>query len=256
MEAPTSAPAESNDRKEIIIIAVAGVVIILCICSLLAVAGYFFYTDLKSRPTIQPEPTPKTLVKTPVPPQGKLLFEETFDTNDNQWAEGTFNDEYGKTDFTINGKYVWAVTAAKGVNQKSWADKAPSVQDFIVSVDATHTAGTQNASYGILFRITDADNLYYFAISDVGDYYLGSLTNGEWSTLIDWTETPYIHPNATNTLKVKSIGDELTLYINDNAVDRIQDSAHAEGTSGIAIELYDAGDKSNFEFDNFSMTAP
>jgi hypothetical protein len=256
MENPPNNPPESNDRKEIGVIVAIGVIVVICICCLLAVAGYYLYKDLNSSSIAGAERTPEVIIATSQPTQETVLFEDQFDSNTNQWTEGPFEDEYGQANFKINGKYAWEVVAEKGVNQKSWAENAPTVQDFIASVEATHLSGAENASYGILFRVKDTNNLYYFAISDVGYYYTGALSNGEWTTLIDWTETPLIHANATNTLKVKGIGDELTFYINDTVVDRIQDNTHTEGTTGIAIELYAAGDKSSFEFDNFILTAP
>lgn len=261
MENPPINSAESNDKKEIIVIAAIGIVFILCVCCLLAVAGYFLFNDLnsssKNTPETTPEAiTPEAIIATSLPVQEKALFKDLFDSNTNQWTEGTFEDEYGKTTFKIDGKYAWDVSATKGVNQKSWAENAPIVEDFIASVDATHVSGADNASYGILFRVEDTNNLYYFAISDVGYYYTGSLTDGKWTTLIDWTETPYIHANARNSLKVIGIGDELTFYVNDTAVDRIQDKTHTKGTAGIAVELYNAGDQSSFEFDNFTLASP
>jgi hypothetical protein len=256
METPPSAPRESNDRKEIIVIVAIGIIVILCICCLLAIAGYYLYNDLNSSAKIEAGTTPEVITATSKPAQDQVLLDDNFDSNANQWTEGSFDDEYGKTTFVINGKYVWDIVAKKGVNQKSWAETAPMVKDFISSVDATHVSGAENASYGILFKIKDTNNLYYFAISDLGYYYAGSLTDGKWTTLIDWTETTLIHVNASNALKVIGIGDEITFYINDTVVDRIQDNAHAEGTSGIGVELYDTGDKSNFEFDNFILTTP
>jgi hypothetical protein len=256
METPPIVYRESNDKKEIVVIVAIGVIVIICICFMLAVAGYFLYKDLNSSSKIEAGKTPEVVTATTQATKEQLLFADNFDSNANQWNEGSFDDEYGKTTFVINGKYVWDIVAKKGVNQKSWAENAPSVKDFIASIDATHVSGAENASYGILFRIKDTNNLYYFAISDLGYYYAGSLTDGKWTTLIDWTETKLIHVNATNALKVIGIGDELTFYINDAVVDRIQDNAHTEGTSGIGIELYDAGAKSNFEFDNFILTTP
>jgi hypothetical protein len=246
----------TEDNKTLPIIITIGVIFVVCICCLLTVAGYYLYKDLKLSPTSTPVPSPEVLLETPIAVSDAPVFQDQFDSNANEWTVGTYEDEYGKTDFEINGTYSWDVSAAKGVNQKSWASKAPSVQDFIASVDATHPSGKDNAAFGILFRVQNTNNLYYFAISDVGYYYTGLLQDGKWTTLIDWTETSYIHPGQQNSIKVKGIGDELTFYINDNAVDRIQDSTFTQGTAGLAIELYDAGNQSTFVFDNFLISNP
>jgi len=119
-----------------------------------------------------------------------------------------------------------------------------------------HISGAENASYGLLFRVVDTDNLYYFSISDVGYYYVGLLENGVWTTLIDWTETTFINVKSSNTLKVTGTGDEFVFFINSAEVERLQDSTHPSGTAGLAIELYDSGDVSTFEFDNFIIETP
>lgn len=262
MEKPTNNPTENNDRKEISIIIAIGVIVVVCICCLILVASYFGYNDLKTTSLFGNKTSTETINPISQPPATSLpdninsQFEDGFDSNQNKWEEGTFEDEYGSVDFVINGQYDWDVVADKAVNQKSWAEDAPIVDDFIVSVDATHVNGAENASYGILFRVKDTNNLYYFGISDGGYYYVGLLNDGEWITLIDWTDTSYIIVNAVNNLKVKGIGDEFTFYINDTVVDRIQDSTFSEGTTGLSIELYEVGDKSKFEFDNFLLTSP
>jgi hypothetical protein len=255
MEENPQIQPESNDRKEIYVIIAVGVIIIACICCLLAVAGYALYQDLPTNIFPQ-ESAVVSVAATPAPVIRKGAFAESFNSNRNGWTEGFYEDEYGTIDYTVNGTYLWTVVADQGVNQKSWATDAPVVEDFTAKVDVTHVSGSENASYGLLFRLEDAENLYYFCISDVGFYYAGLLENGVWITLIDWTETTTINVNSANTLKVVGNGNEFTFYINDTEVDSLRDSTHSSGTAGLAIELYDAGDQSTFEFDNFTIESP
>lgn len=246
---------EPNDRKEVYVIIAVGVIFIACICCLLAVAGYALYQDLPTN-LFPPESTSVNAADTPSPAIQEEAFNESFNANRNGWTEGFYEDEYGTIDYTINGKYLWTVAADLGVNQKSWATDAPVVEDFTVKVDATHVSGAENASYGLLFRLVDAENLYYFCISDVGYYYVGLLENGVWTTLIDWTETTTVNANSSNTLKVVGKGSQFTFSVNGTEVDSLNEGTHSSGTVGLAIELYDAGDQSMFEFDNFTMESP
>ncbi len=251
MENPPVASAESNDRKEISVLIALGVIVIVCICCLLAVAGYALYSDIST--SFLRERTP---ARDDAPVQTGITFGEEFSSNRNDWSEGFFEDEYGTINYTVNGLYAWDVVATKGVSQKSWATAAPYVDDFTVTVESTHVGGAEDASYGLLFRIADIDNLYYFCISDVGYYYAGLLQNGEWTTLIDWTETSTINVNSLNTLKVVGEGDKFTFFVNGIMVDSVRDSSHPSGTAGLSIELYNAGDESSFEFDNFVLSSP
>lgn len=255
MEEKSQIQPESNDRKEVYVIIAVGVIIIACICCLLSVAGYALYQDLPTNFFPQGS-TIETVADTPAPVVQQEAFNESFNSNRNGWTEGFYEDEYGTIDYTINGIYQWVVVAEQGVNQKSWATDAPVVEGFTTTVDATHASGAENASYGLLFRVVDAENLYYFCISDVGYYYAGLLENGVWTTLIDWTETTTVNVNSPNTLKVVGDGDQFTFYVNGTEVDSLRDSTHQSGSAGLAIELYDAGDQSTFEFDNFTIEGP
>ena len=253
-ETPVSRP-ESSDRVEITLIIAVGVIVIVCICCLLGIAGYALYKDLPS--TIFPDKSAvEAKAETPTPGMTGEKFSDSFNSNRNDWTEGFFEDEYGTIDYKIDGVYTWDVVAKQGVNQKSWASSAPLVDDFLASADMLHISGAENASYGLLFRVVDTDNLYYFSISDVGYYYVGLLESGVWTTLIDWTETTFINVKSSNTLKVTATGDEFVFFINSAEVERLQDSTHPSGTAGLAIELYDSGDVSTFEFDNFIIETP
>ena len=249
------ASSESNDRKEIYIIAVVGVVFLACVCCLISIAGYFLYKDIA--PSLgSPQSTRTATVEPSSSAMGKESFTDSFNSNRSGWSEGSFEDEYGTIDYVVDGTYTWDVVAAQGVNQKSWAKSAPIVYDFTASSDVTHVSGAENASYGMIFRVVDDQNLYYFCISDVGYYYVGLLSEGTWTTLIDWKETDVINVNSSNTLKVVGKGDQFTFFINDHEVEAIHEGTLPSGTAGLAIELYDAGDVSTFEFDNFSLESP
>ena len=255
MEEKPQPQTETNDSKELYIILAVGVIIIACICCLLAVAGYALYQDLPT--SIFPQGATDILeAVTPAPVIQDKPFNESFNSNRNGWTEGAYEDEYGTTDYTINGTYLWDIVAEQGVNYKSWATEAPVVDDFTSSVDVTHVSGAENASYGLVFRVVDAENLYYFCISDVGYYYAGLLEKGTWTTLIDWTETSTINVFSSNTLKVVGNENQFTFYVNGSVVDSLSDSTHPSGTAGLAIELYDPGDQSLFEFDNFKIETP
>ena len=188
-----------------------------------------------------------------------MPFIDDFTSNTNNWLDGTNTTDYGTITYTIDGSYTWEVSAKKPVEYTSWATEAPIVENFVVSVDATHVSGAKNASFGIAFRVTDNDNKYYFGTSeyDGGEYYVGLCKDGNWVTLVDWQKTTSIKINALNNLKVVGEGDEFTFYINDFKVMHIKDSSLTQnGTAGLAVDLYNAGDTSTVEFDNFSITTP
>jgi eukaryotic-like serine/threonine-protein kinase len=208
--------------------------------------------------TVTPSPTPiPTQVVTPTPKSGgDLVFFDEFNSNTYGWAEGKFTDDSGTFTFTMNGSYTWEFDITKPHNRRTWAKQAPSVENFITSVDATHDSGAENASYGIVFRVKDNNNFYTFLIADNGYYYIGLLKDGKWTTLVDWKKTTTINANALNQLKVTGKGDEFAFYINDREINQVKDGSLPKGTAGLVVELYNAGDTSTFEFDNFAINNP
>jgi eukaryotic-like serine/threonine-protein kinase len=206
---------------------------------------------------VTPSPTPtatKVVTPTSKPGNGSIFFDE-FNSNTNGWVVGTFTDDSGTFTYTMNGSYKWEFVIKKGQFRRVWAKQAPIVEDFTVSVDATHVSGSENASYGIVFRGKDNNNFYNFLINK--DYYfIGLLKDGKWTTLVDWKNTTKINANALNQLKVIGKGDEFTFYINDQKIDQVKDGSLPKGTAGLVVELYNAGDTSTFEFDNFTLKNP
>ena len=98
--------------------------------------------------------------------------------------------------------------------------------------------------------------MYYFAIREYRWYSFSVLDNNEWTTLIDWTENSAIRHGEVNRLTVLAEGSHFVFFINDQYVGEADDSRLSRGRAGVAIELYNAGDKATFEFDNFKLLAP
>jgi hypothetical protein len=242
----------SGNQAGIAICAVVGIIVLSCVCCcvcyFLSLSGFFLYNVMSTSQGDIPLPAQSA--------NSKILFSDTFDSNINGWAEGTFPGEFGTITYVINGGYWWNVNAAKPVNHRSWPDQGSNLVDFITEVDATHLSGATDSSYGIVYRLVNDSNMYYFCISDLGYYAVWLLKDDNWITLIDWTETDYINVKGLNKLEVIGMGDEFSFFINDNGVGRIQDSSLPTGATGLAVELYDDGDTAAFKFDNFKISTP
>lgn len=73
-----------------------------------------------------------------------------------------------------------------------WSLTDIELADFHLEFDVNHIAGPVLNSNGLIFRLTDEDNFYYFAISSDGYYALFKVVENEWSYLVDWTRTDAI----------------------------------------------------------------
>lgn len=185
----------------------------------------------------------------------ELIIDDPFDSNENEWLVESSDDEYALISYEITeGKYRWDTTAHQSFIGWVWPDMEP-LTDFHLSVELEQVNGPDTADYGVVFREDKDSNFYYFGISDSGSYALYVFFE-EWDTLIDWTGTDLINPDAANRITVIANGSHFTFFINDQYVTDFSDDQIPEGTVALAVELSDEGDQAVFEFDNFELRAP
>jgi len=190
------------------------------------------------------------------PEHWPVTFCDTFNVNVNEWYTGNYEGDLVTGDKLITGgRYRWDATALDDVIW--WGiPEISSVTDFYLTVEARRVSGVEDGQYGVIFRRADSDNYGLFKIED-SQYFKFSLRyEGEWYTVIDWTETTAIRPGETNRLTVLAEGFHYTFYINDQYVGEANEDRLSQGEAGVAIELLDAGDTAVFEFDNFEVRAP
>jgi hypothetical protein len=190
------------------------------------------------------------------PPGWRVILCDTFNTNRNDWPLGDYEGEraIGNRSLT-GGQLVWEAEALDDVIWWAVPDVS-SVFDFYLTVDTRRTGGNKDAQYGVIFRKADGDNYGLFKIKDSQHFKLSLRHEGEWDTVIDWTEATAIRPGDPNRLTVLAEGSHYTFYINDQYVGEADDDRLSRGQAGLAVELLDAGDTATFEFDNFEVRAP
>jgi len=194
------------------------------------------------------------------PPQAAgwpIVFSASFgDPDVDGWPTGDYSDErlIGNRQIA-EGKYRWDAEALDGVIWWSIPD-GPSVSDFHLTVSARRISGVADGQYGLIFRRADRDNYGLFKIEDSQYFKFSARHDGEWDTVIDWTETSAIRPVGANRLTVIAEGSHFTFYVNDEFIGEADDDRLSPGETGVAIELLDAGDAAIFEFDDFELRAP
>ncbi|MFQ6100342.1 MAG: serine/threonine-protein kinase [Anaerolineae bacterium] len=185
-----------------------------------------------------------------------IVLYDDFSAEVNDWPTGDYSDELVEGNRQItSGQYHWEAAALGGVVWWSIPEIA-SVSDLYLTVEAKRTSGNTDSQYGLLFRRVDRDNYYIFRIRDDGDYQFRTRYEGEWETLIDWTESDLIQPGGLNRLTVVAQGSHFTFYIDDQYVDEYDDSRLSSGRSGLLLGFNEAGDTAVFEFDDFELRAP
>jgi serine/threonine protein kinase len=220
-------------------------------------------TSIPDEPT--PTPTTSSLAVTdptmepiPLAPglDGEILFEDDFSANRNDWFTGDHSDEYGLTNSEFaNGRYRISQEAKQGVfiwNSLPETD----FEHFVMSVEArpVEQQVATPFAYGLTFREeVDNGDLYLFEIDTDGSYSVSLSQDGKWETLIGTTGLQAIKPEGPNQLTVKAVGPALTFYINGEEAATIEDDTLSRGAIGLALELYNEGDKASVDFDNLTI---
>jgi hypothetical protein len=248
------------------------------------IAQYFPSSTVTASPTLPPTPTqPATATSTSTPTpdltateemlQGtdiaqsalgtvtnavdswRVVMTDTFDSNKNDWLNEESEDEFAKVNYQIiDGKYKWDVLTKKSFI--GWVRAgSKSFGDFFVSFDIQQVSGPSTADAGVVFREDNDGNFYYFGINNNGEYMLYKYA-GEWTTLIDLTETDLIQVNEPNRITVIGEGSQFTFFINDQYLTSITDEHISKGNVALAVEMLDENDEGIFEFDNLELRAP
>ena len=104
-------------------------------------------------------------------------------------------------------------------------------------------AGPLNNEFGVIFRLGDENNFYFYSLSSDGYYHLRKLVDGEWETLIDWTESTAINTGeaSANVLGLLAEGPQISLLVNGTVLDSVADDAFAQGSLALGVGTIDEG---------------
>jgi uncharacterized repeat protein (TIGR01451 family) len=134
------------------------------------------------------------------------------------------------------------------------------VTDYSVEADMRRYSGSTTA-YGLIFGWQDWDHLYVFMVEPAYQYYSvwrrAFPGDPYWVPLVDWTPSSYINPvNTTNHLKVEHDGSQITVYVNNQFLATVNDSAY---TGCLQVGLYVSTDPASpsvpatVRYDNFQV---
>jgi len=148
----------------------------------------------------------------------RLLLEETFDTNTNNWpVQWTSDDEsiYYQSDL-FQQQYL--IFAERKQGTRPFVRRAIDFSvgpRFQITVD-TKQEGNPNSDCGLILATQDDTDRVWFAIDALDGKFsvLRSDEGGNWTNLIDWTASPAVLSGQANQLSL--IGDSSTLFFSVN----------------------------------------
>ncbi|MCE5257709.1 MAG: hypothetical protein LLG44_01435 [Chloroflexi bacterium] len=181
--------------------------------------------------------------------QGELVYSDDFSDSATGWDEWEGDSSLASY---RDGKYVIELTNSASM---AWGNAYQSFDDFIITVEASKTSGSDDNAMGLVLRYQDSDNFYVFAVSSDGMYTFGYYLDNEWYPVIDWTTSDLINQGESeNVLGAAAVGDHFILAINDTIVEDIYDSTFADGDIGLMGGANSEGGI-EFAYDNVNVWA-
>ncbi|MGA9396994.1 MAG: hypothetical protein WBV22_01935, partial [Anaerolineaceae bacterium] len=159
--------------------------------------------------------TPITPPTDPVTWLGTPTWRDTFNGTNNFY---TTSDE--NIQFSYSGD-AFSMTALSAGGWHSWSLGNRRISNFYLEALFKVGACSGNDKYGLVFRAPDTSQGYFYGVSCDGKF--GLIRWDSMSQLIDWKPAVSLHagPNQSNRVGVMARGNELTLYINGEQVDKI-----------------------------------
>lgn len=187
-----------------------------------------------------------------------FLFADNFDEgNVCGWVE---YDDRSERVTVENGTLQMTVNTTGFM---AWTNPRNNFTDVEINAQTRQLSGPDNNAFGTICRYLDEDNFYLFLISGDGYYAIGKFQTGSSQIQYLTGESPnhFIasdHINqgtATNQLRVRCIGNQLSLFVNGFLLEQVTDTSFESGDIGLAATVWEPGALS-VEFDNVQVTLP
>ena len=190
-------------------------------------------------------PTPSPLVPTPTVPNWPVVLADDFDDPASGFMRSS--DERSRLSYE-DGQYSIGVIPENSV---AWSSRSGYLLDFVMEVAVSADAEVGFA--GLVFHKQGDSRFYAFAITPDGYYSLMKSAQVA-EPILDWRHSSHIRTGAdTNRLRVVRVGATVTLYVNGQYLDSVQDTTFTEGEVGVVAGTGDGETHALFHFDNLRV---
>lgn len=185
-------------------------------------------------------------------PPGGVLYEDDFSRANSGWGEAqVYLGQAGYTD----GAYRFRIDSP-GVD--FWAHPGQAFSFVQLQVDAASLPNTAPGRMGLVCRLVDDKNFYFFVVSSDGYYGIGKTKDGKASLLgmDQMARHEAIHADGqVNRLRADCIAELLIFYVNDLLVGSAMDPDFSRGDVGLLAGSFEQGGVEVL-FDNFVVYKP
>ncbi len=184
-------------------------------------------------------------------PGPTVLYQDGFADLEPTWGQPSENVKVVKDALQLMpsvGDYVWVVNNA-GVYDDL---------DMCVSVTPLTSVDPTQAKAGLIFWYQDVNDFYVFELAPNGKASVWRRQRGKWLPQVDWQDATGANKGdgVTNGLRVTTVGDEATFYVDGTQFKKLSGSAPDKGQQiGLFAGSPDK-DAATFAFDDLKVTKP
>lgn len=149
-------------------------------------------------------------------PAQEVLITDDFSSNANGW----FENENVKV---RNGRYEFT-------SDYTWMND--SMEDGYIEADTSWLGESDSQGYGLIFRLSDAENFYFLWITGNGSYTVGKVVDDRAMPIKGWTNSDAIQKRGENHLRVEFCGPLMNIFINGEKVTVLKDDTFSRGGYG------------------------
>jgi len=185
-------------------------------------------------------------------PSGGVLYQDYFGSPDSGW--GDLSSPAGTAGY-VDGAYHIMPTQP---NINLWTHPGKDFASVRAEVSVITISGPQSNRVGLVCRLKDDNNFYFFVISADGFYGIGKMKAGITSLLSSTEMLPHeaiLTGNQINRIRADCAGNALSLHVNNVMVTSVNDDDFTSGDVGILAGSFDKPG-SDIYFDNFVVYKP
>ncbi len=184
---------------------------------------------------------------------GGILYREQFNNREGGWGEMV--SEAGAAGYA-DGAYR---IVAQQPNVNIWSHPGLQFPNVQIETDLFPAAGPLENRMGLVCRLADNQNYYFFVISADGYYAIGKTKDGQAQILTGGGKMQP-HPairtgRQPNRLRADCVEQFLILRVNDELVASVEDTELSSGDVGILAGTF-SQPGADIYFDNFTLFQP
>ena len=181
-------------------------------------------------------------------PTGSVL-EEQFNSVD---AWETYIDPERGIELSVKNGIYSAYTQSPGF---VWGLNDEVHTDVVLEVQAVPLSIYSSNGFGLMCRADDG-NGYFFMITGSGHYAIFVGTDDAFQPLVNWQASTAIKSGLDNNLiRAECVGNQLSLYANNQQLVAVTDNTYQQGFAGMAVAAAD-GEPAYVGFDNMTIFQP